>query len=291
MDFIFLAAGAGALYGLQSSLLAKYSRSHGGLTAATVRNLSFIITMAPVLYFVPSDAWSALSIAWPWLLATCLCGALALSTMMTSVQHLPIGFSSAFFQLTPLLMLLWGFLIFDEILNLKQLLAMLVLLFGVYLLASKRPQHGVQFNIKRGLPLVLTSVFFGSLGFFALSQATAIAHPLLVGYFWEIGIGIILAIFILFRYLFLPKHKSPKTLTLQQIGKIALCASPTVVASSLLPMALKLGSAGVAMAINGALGIIVTVFLGLILYREHLHLKQIFYIIIIIIGMIGIRIF
>jgi len=289
--FVLLAAAAGLLYGLQGSLLAKYARSHSGLTTAAMRNLSFVITMSPVLYFVPPAAWAALSdtTTLGWLALTCLCGATALTAMLNSQQHLPIGMSSAFGQTTPLAVVAWAALLVGQRIGSWQLAAMMALLLAVYFLATTRSVQSQRHNLKQGVPLVLLAAVVGGLGFFALGRAAQSLHPLLLGYLWEIGIGTLLAIVLLGRWLLLPSHRAPRTLSWRQAGQIALFATPTVVASILLPTALTLGTAGVALAINGAAGIIITVLLGGLLYGEHLRGRQIFLIGIIIVAMVGVR--
>ena len=111
--------------------------------------------------------------------------------------------------------------------------------------------------------------------------------PLAVGFLWEVFIGLFALIFWLgrrFFFQFSPVFPSKKTML-----HIALAASPTALASALLPLAMTLGNPGIVQAVTSASGLIFVFLFGIFFYREHLRRDQVVPILIIICGVIGLR--
>jgi len=285
--FIALSCLAAVLYALQNALLAKYSRRIGGLSTAVYRNLSFIITMSPVLFFVEFEEIQHALSFWPLFLFMGATGALALSCTLSAQRSLPISIVTIFGQASPLFLLLWSFLFLGEEVSFFTGIFIFLVMAGTLFLAFQN-HHLPHLDGKQNsaLLLMLVAVFLGSIGFFAVAQGARLTNPLVTGYFWEVSVGIFALLFSFFRSIFfkIPLHRVSK----KEWGQIALMSSPTILASICLPFAMTLGNPGIASVILSSVVIVMSIFFGIFLYKEHLKKAQIFPILLLVLGIIGI---
>lgn len=285
--FIGLSCLAAVLYALQNALLAKYSRQIGGLSTAVYRNLSFVITMAPILFFVdPQEIYYALSF-WPLFLFMGATGAFALSCSLSAQRSLPISIVTSFGQASPLFLLLWSFLFLGEEISLFTGIFVFLVVLGTLFLAFQN-HHLPHLDGKQNLALLLMlmAVFLGSIGFFAVAQGARMTDPLVTGYFWEVSVGIFALFFSFLRSVFfkIPLHRVSK----KEWGQIAFMSSPTIIASVCLPFAMTLGNPGISSVILSSVIILMSILFGIFLYKEHLKKTQMLPIFLLLVGIIGI---
>ncbi len=287
--FFGLALLSGFVYAMQQVFLAQYVRKLDGPSVSVYRNLSFIVVMLPLLFFAtPAEILQTLSY-WPIFLLAGICGALGLFFGLESQKYLPIGIVMAFSQTMPLLLILWVFLFFGETLSMISFVFIGIIILGVLPLVLTKNTHMTHLNsnIFRGILFVSLGVFFGSLSFFTMSIAATHTHPLVTGYFWEVSIGLIALLFVSIRGL-MGKTKLHR-ISLREFGSIALAASPTVIGSGALPMAMAIGPVGIAQSLCGSGAVLVSVLLSKVIHHEHLRLFQYIGIGIILLGVVGLR--
>jgi drug/metabolite transporter (DMT)-like permease len=290
LAFFSLALLAPLGYSLQQVLLSFYSRKMDGLILVTYRNLSFIITLSPLLFLSGKEGILLTLQQWPFLIGAGMCGAMGLSFIFESHKYLPLGIVSAFSQISSVLILLWVFLYTGEIPNIFVFCSVLCILIGGFFLTLQN-NHFPHLNPKigKGFFFVACSLLFGSGTFFLMSIAVQRAHPFASGYFWEICIGLFA-----FIVLFLREKKRGKPLQMlpiKDIGKIALFSFPTLLGSGALPLAMTLGNPGVAHSLTNAGGVIITIFLSICIHREKLKFGQVGAISIVLFGVVGMKMF
>jgi len=163
-------------------------------------------------------------------------------------------------------------------------------IFGAALL-SRQNHHlpHLDGHFKKAIAMLLGGIFLSSLTFLFMARAARSADPFAVGYFWEFSIGLFAFFLKKGRDQFFPQKR--QKISRKTFFWIAAVASPTAIASALLPMAMKLGNPGIASAIVGGAGTIFSIFFGIIFYHEHLKSRQIFPIFLILVGIFGIRFF
>ena len=137
----------------------------------------------------------------------------------------------------------------------------------------------------RGIILTVISGLFITLSLYLTTRSSRAINPFLVGYIWEIGIGIFALLYaIILSFLscknFLPQKYNcqlPK-ISLQEFGKILLISSPTLLGTGGFFYAVAHGPFAVASAISSAGGVTLSVIFAHFFYRENLNKKQIFFI-------------
>lgn len=293
----FLAAIAGIFYSLQGALLSKYARKFDGFTSSLFRNLSFVITMIPLLFLAGIEGIYSLQNSWYFLLLSGLSGAMGLSLMFTAHKYLPVAIANAVGQISPILMIFWGILFLHESPELLDLFFLGFIFLGLFILNSK----GVNFehlenNPKKGFLLALTGIFFGSITVTLMSLVAKDpqTNSFAIGYFWEASIALFLVVIYFVRKFIFHRHEVLKIKnipTKKEIFAIALAASPTVIASTLLPMAMSQGITGIVSAVVSAFGALTAIVFGFLLYKEKITLRHIIAIFLIVIGVAGMEIF
>lgn len=260
-------------YGLQGALQAIHIRKYDALTVGVYRNLSLIITMMPVLLFVPaSNILDVTQHLWPLFLAS-LFGALGLWMAFAAAHYLPIGVGTALRQmmLTTTAVLLGAF-IFREFLEPLQLLFLgLAAGAGVALILSKIDYgHLNPRTIGRGIVLTLSAGVMVAFSFFYFSTLSRSIHPFAAAYFWESAIGLFLLVFFLIRAFREKLPRMPSRFDSMAIFGVALLTLPGTVGYSL---AVTHGPFAIASGLM-SLTTVVAIMTGRYLYHERLSLLQ-----------------
>lgn len=286
MDFtIFLISSiAGFSYALQGTLLSKYARKFDGFTSSLFRNTSFIVTMSPLLFIAGWDGISSVSDSWHYILFSGIFGFISLPFIFNAHKYLPVGIANGVGQISPLFILLWGFIFLDQSIHWYQGVFVSFVLLGLIILNSggfSEMKH-LKDDSKKGFLYALLGVLFGSICVFLMVMAVQVSDPFAVAYFWESTIGV----FFLFTFFIrtkILKHTIPLP-SKKEIFQIALASSPTVVGSSLLPLAMSMGIAGLISTNVSAVAAVSAIVLSYFLYKEKLKKKHFFGIFCIVLG-------
>ena len=288
--FYLFAIGSMVAYAFQNTLLVHHARKIDGLSLAAYRNLSFIVTLLPLLFLSPAAHILTILSHWRLLIVSGVTGGISLGLLFSSYKFLSTSFSSALVISTSTISttcLGWWYL--GERIPVHTLLFIMVILSGVlgFGLQYKRITHldrrlllGILLAALNG-PFVAYSKYLAAV----LARAT---DPLAVGYFWEVSIGISSFFLLLLRQLLLKKKMqriTPKTLAV-----IAACGSPTLLGTGLFTLAAANGPIAIVSAIGGG-ALVVATLLAWGWYGEKITLKQSLAISVIVLGILGLKTF
>jgi len=277
-------------YSLQGTLLARYARKMDGLSLAVWRNLSLIVSMLPLLFFVSKSEWALLPNFWGEFLLAGISGALSLMLVFASLKFLPVGISEAFRRGGVVIsLLLLGLVFFHEKINFLQGIFVAVILgSGFYLSLQKHHLANLDQRTMRGIFFGIVSAILAAISIFLMSKAARELNPFISGYIWEITIGLCALIIVLLRD-WCSKFKFQK-ISLGEFGRIALVSSPTLIGTGGSALAVTMGPIGILHTI-GAAGIFTTLILSHFLYGEKIRLSQWIIIAIMAGGIIGLKLF
>ncbi len=304
---IFLLAGiAGFCYALQGTLLSKYAREFDGFTSSLFRNASLILTMTPLLFFAGWEGIISMQDSWGYIVFSGVFGMISLSFGFSAHKYLPVAIANSIGQLSPLLIFLWTFFLLDLVPTWQELLFVAIILIGLVVLnTSKYKFDHLEDDNSKGFLFAFLGIFFGSLSVSMMVSAaktsSEISHIYAVGYFWEASIGIFFLLAYFFKQKFLKKNDTenmniPEVLrvflgkknatlpTKKQALKIALAASPTIIGSTLLPIAMSMGTPGAVSTTTSAIAAITGITLAWFLYKEKLSIHHFIGIACILIG-------
>lgn len=289
--FFSLSLIAGIGYSLHNILLVSFARSMDGLSITVYRNLSFIVTLSPLLFLAGFDGTKDTLEYWPYLIGAGITGASGYLFLLESQKYLPVGIATVIASTMPLFLLLWGFLVFGETISPISFFFVLIVILGVSLVASAKshPMPHLDQRTMLGFFYAFLFALFGSLSYFFMSFSASHADPFAAGYFWEISVGFSAILLVILRKIVFQKKFT--VLSPKKSLEIALRSSPILFASGIIPLAMSLGPPGIAQSLSNASGIIVAVLLSIVFFHEHLRLIQYIAIGIIIAGVFGLRVF
>jgi len=313
-EFFILAAIAGFCYALQGTLLSKYARQFDGFTSSLFRNASFIVTMVPLLFLAGIDGIVSLQYSWLYLLCSGIFGMIALSLGFSAHKYLPVAIANSIGQLSPLLLFLWTFVLINgQVPSLQEFIFVGIVLFGLIILNfSNYNFDHLEKNTSRGFLFAFLGIAFGSVGIVMMVKASEISDPFAVTYAWEalIGLFFLLTYFLKTKYKLSEKENIPELIrvfvgkkdaklpTKKEALQIALAASPTIIASTILVSIMGAAldpevniSPGTISTIVSAVGAITGMTLAWFLYKEKLSLHHFIGIFCIVVGIGLMRVF
>jgi drug/metabolite transporter (DMT)-like permease len=276
--------------------MAKVYRQSDLLSAVAYRGLSLVITMSPLLLLVPQSAYSGFVEQSMWLLLAASLAALANWANAIAFVKLPVGIASALsMAFTALFVGLLGELVLDERLSPMQWLMAGITLLAVLLLGASQTQNSspksadpVQYQPLIG---IAASACYGGLMCLALilvAKMSRDSHPFLVGFSWEVMIGVVAMLMAFARGKFGGQAGMQK-ITLGQFKQILIFASPTVIGTGCYALAMTLGPLAIAAAILSTM-MVFSMLLGWWLLAEKPTLKQWVMISLVCISVIGLKI-
>jgi len=290
--FFILALLATLGYALQGVLMAGYYRSMDRLSAVTYRGLSLGISMLPLLLFVPAGTFGQWPALLPLILSAAVLAALGNWCNATVISHLPVGIANALCMgAVSLTVTSLGYLVLDERLLPRQLLFVALILMGVLLLGLSRSRPlvaGALPPARLGVGLLFSGLFGLLLGsaFMLVAQASREAHPFLVAYSWEFGIGLCALLMTGLRRAL--GGAALQALPLRQFARLLLCASPTAIGTGLYALAMTLGPVAIAAAVVSSMMVFSTLF-GYLLYGERPSRRQGALILFICVAVVGLK--
>ena len=275
-------------YALQNTLLVRYARSMDGFSLSFYRNISFVITLLPLLILSPPEATISVLAEWRTLLLAGLGGALALILRFASYHYIPVGISHSFTKVaTTVLLTALGWIVFREHLQWQTLSLIGLLLFGIAWLGMQRNHmphlnnqtlRGIGIAIFASLPLAYTIFLF-----VRLSKSI---DPYASSYFWEVSIGISTFLLIVCRWLM--TGKKIERISVKKFLAISAASFPTLIGTAGLGLAVRQGPLGVASAIGSA-SLVVVALLAWWWYGEKLKGTQWYAIALIVVVMAGLK--
>lgn len=289
--FWFLAVASIFGYVIQGTLMVHHIRKIDSLSVGMYRNLTFLVTLLPLLFFTTGEKILGLmEHGWIILLAAFL-GALGQWTSFLAVRILPVGINTALSTgLTTIFTFFWAFLKFSETITLVQFFFVSVILLGAILFAlykSKMPHLDPQ-KWMLGFFYRIFTAFIVSYSFILVAEVSRELDPFVAGYFWEVLIGLCALVMILARQKF-NGHKLER-ISLKVFLKIALVCAPTLIGTGCFVLAAERGPVGIISAI-GATGIVLSALLSWMLYKEKLSKLHWGAIFIVIFGVVGLKLF
>lgn len=272
--YIILCLIAALGYSLQIMLMAKFYRSHDPLSTTAYRGISLGISMLPLLFFVPAEAWPGLFENIPILLGASLAAAVGNWLMGIAFRHLQLGIAGAMLSaLRNLILLAVGFIFFMEKLSLEQIVLIFALIIAISLLSATKTTGSVpkDFNLNKGIIYCVSSSIAISLAFAGFAALTRLTHPFLAGYAWEFIIGIIAMILAFSRGIV--TDTGIQRIEFRTFGKILAYASPTVVGSGLLGLAFMQGPVALCSSVV-SIAVVYNALLGWLIHKENLTRVQ-----------------
>lgn len=258
-SFLFLLCiTSGLFYALQSALMSRYYRSIERLSVVAYRGLSIGITMCPLLLFVPDGTLSRISSANVFLIfIAALLSSYAVTQCAKTYSYLPVGIANALLvSSSTVVAWLYGVVFFSEVLTLRHVAVTLALFFCLGMLGwLQRSGRAGDGALDPGTDVRLGVISAGLYGITLGSSLPLLAvvsrtvNPVIAGYFWEFGIGILATIgCLLRRYVF--RGDGLQRISVVLFSKVMLSASPTVIATGLYAYAMTFGPIGIITALT-----------------------------------------
>ncbi len=276
VTFFVLAGIAAFGYAFQDSLMAHFGRKIDPYLVGAIRNLSFIITLVPLLFLAAPDSIVATLMHYKLLLISGASGAVGFACMLMAQRYFPIGIVATFDQTIQIWLLIWSALFFREIVPVLSYGAIALIIFGVVLLAMQNT-HMPHLDSRRiiGFGYMLAFPFLISVTVFCMVIVARDTDPFAAAYFWEVFIGFFAAaIFLLRKYVWRKSlsQNHHSHVSAKDIGWISLISSGTLLGSGIMPVLMVIGSPGVAASIMAPLGVVSATLLSSFILHEHLKI-------------------
>lgn len=287
--FFLLAIAATIGYSIQSVMMAGCYRTMDRLSTVAYRGLAIGIWMAPLLYFVSREDF----LRFPHLLLPMLIGATltAVANLLSARTYsfLPVGIATALSVcFAAIFTALLSFAVLDERLNDQQIFFMLLLVGGTLLLGKSKSAGALpaEYNPTAGIANSILFGIFISAGYFSVGSLSRQLHPFLIGYFWELLIGIIAANFAIARgYL---SKSGLQHLSREQFQKVFFASSMTVIGTACFATATSMGPIGLASTIMASMMVFNSI-LGVFFFQEKLSGKQWLILLFICAALVGLK--
>lgn len=286
--FYAYAIGSMIGYSLQSVLMVHYCRKMDGLSTATYRGLSFIITLTPLLLGRTITDIAELHIYWKWLLIAGTAGGISLGLMYSALNYLPMGVAGSLNKgFGTLTILFLAVTVLGEVIDRRTLILIVIILLGTVALGMQKNHHehlensrirGAILSALASIPFAITITIFS---FLSRSH-----NPWVVGYFWEVSVGIGALALVIIRWLL--TGQGVARISMKDFCLLALCGSPTLIGTGLFGLATKIGPMSIVSSI-GTASLVVTSLIAWLFYREPLRMKQWLSIGIVLAGVVGLK--
>lgn len=259
-------------YSIQNTFMAKHYRRLNPLVVLSYRGLSMGITMLPFLLFVGAGDWARLGLVAPAIFAAAVSGQISTWGNGMSLRHLPIGVSVAFgMSGTALTAAAISIFILGDSLLPSQWFAIAALLLAVIGLGFTKSKHISHFEYDplKGAFYCIFFAFFNGVALSFVGWASRQVSPLLVGYCWELGIGL----FGLSMIPLMTRKPYSELLRSKDFFAVMKSASATAVGTGASMMAMESGPIGVVTAVLASM-MVTNALLAGIVYGEHLSKLQ-----------------
>lgn len=260
-------------YVLQGVLLVRFARSMDALSLVFYRNISFVVTLLPLLLTWKSgQAAMLLAHAGHFALAGVL-GALHLFCAYEGMRSLSAGSNNALTSASTTVAIVVGSMFLGQHLTLtSQILIFALAASAVVLGFGHQHFDHLDGRVARGLSLSLLAGIPGAGTKMLLARITNDVTPLVAGYVWEVSIG--LASAVLIGCIFLCRREHVQRVSIKTALGIALASSPTLLGTGAFALAITMGPLSLVQAIGSGTSLVLMGVLPAIFYHEHLKLRQ-----------------
>ncbi|NQZ84129.1 MAG: DMT family transporter [Nanoarchaeales archaeon] len=277
-------------YGIGLPLLTVYARKLDGLTITVYSNLSFIITMFPLLFFAEMSEILEILNHLPMLLLASISGFIAVASLFSANKYLPVGLNGGIKQgIYIIFAFILSYLFFNEKTTPIEFLIIFVILISTILLSFMKMdlKHLDIQHMNKGITYVIVSGVFQALSYFSFASLSRNLSPFVATYFWEAGIGVAALMFILIfgGHFGVPKLKR---ISNNQILKISIVSTLAIIGTLCYSFAIKIGNFAIATSLLTTTIVVYTI-AGYILFKEKLNIKQITLMSIIIISVMVLK--
>ena len=275
-------------YALQNVLLVKHARSMDGFSLSFYRNISFVITLLPLLLLSSEKMVIEVFQQWHLLLFAGFGGAIALILRFASYHFIPVSVSHSFTKIiATVLLTVLGWTVFQEYLQWQTLVLIGLLLLATVWLGIQR-NHMPHLNNQSliGISLAVLTALPMACTVFIHAKLSREIGPYVSSYFWEISIAIATFILIIGRWLITGKRI--ERISVKEFCGIAAASSPTLIGTAGLALAVRHGPVGIVSAIHST-SLVVTALLAWWWYDEKLQNTQWYAIVLIVVGMVCLK--
>lgn len=286
--FYLFAIFSSVAYALQNTLLVRYARRVDSLSLAFYRNISFAVTLLPLLLAGKSGDFAFALSHWHVFALAGAIGAVSVACQFASYGEIAVGVSIA---LGAAISAIWttvlGVLFFGEIPGIAAILSIVCVCFGCMLLGFFRQDlHHLGNRFTRGVLLATFGAVASATTKFIFSSLSRDADPFVMGYFWETSIA---AGAVLLLSLRRPVYgRGVGKINMRTMGLIALCALPTLPGTAFFGLASRAGPVALLGAV-GTLSLVLSSLLSHWLYGEKLSRGQWLSLTVVMLGIIGIK--
>ena len=270
-------------WAFQNTLLVRHARKMDGLSLAFYRNVSFFVTLSPLLIGASREDILAVLAFWPHLLLVGMCGGLFLALHFTVYRYIPVGVATSMNRaIVILLVALVSTVYMGESLSNVEVLFICIIASSALLLGwCKNDMDHLKNNVLVGIGIIV----LGAIPLLITKQIITVmsreASPLITGYFWEISIAI--GAFVVIGLRRLCTGEKLERVSRAQFLDIAACSAFTLVGTGCYTLGVSIGSFAIAEAI-GAGGLAVGSLFAWKLYGERLRTTQWLCILLIVFG-------
>jgi drug/metabolite transporter (DMT)-like permease len=266
LTFLALCLLSRVAYTFNDVLVGELAREHDGIEIATFRGVSLGITMAPLLFWVAPGAWAGLAARPAELAFLVAVTAVANVLHLQAARHLPFGLRAAILVAGVAIGGIGlGAWFFDERFSRVELgWCALVVTSGVLAALGDHSTEKLTANVPKGALLTLGTSVLLSVAAFSFARLARATDPMLVGWVWEFGIGVVLLVPLLFR-----QRGRWEAGVARRFLRTGLYSLPTVVGTGATSIALTLGPLGVWSALAGAQALL-SAALGAAWHRERI---------------------
>ena len=257
-------------YALNDVFVSRLARQHSHVEIAALRGLSLGLTMAPLLWWVPLEAWGALADRWPTYLLTLVVTAGANVLANRAARHLPFGLRAALVLATlSLATVVLGAVLLAERLSIAQG-ALCALLIGSTTCAAfgSHAAHEIRPSIPKGSALALGTGICLAVAAVLTKRLVAETHPLLTAWAWELGAGAILVVPLLWE-----RRSGGEPGLSRRFLRTAAASAPTAIGSAASMTAIGMGALGLWGAVAGT-QVLFTAALGVLWHRETMGVRR-----------------
>jgi len=286
--YFLLALTSMLAYAIHNLLITRHARQMDGLSLAIYRNLSLIIGMSPLFFFISWNDLKTLPTVIHWVIIGGFFGAVSVTMQYLAFQRLPMGIASSFMKTSTLFLTLWAFVFLGEKIPLASLFAIFFIISAIFYLGIQK-NHMPHLNkeTEKGIAYALGNAFIVSIAFYFMSKASRAVNPLMAGYFWEVFIGISALLLGLLRQLFFKKPIDK--ISPGKFSSIAAIGTLTTIGTGGYALAVTLGPLGIVSAVGAVATVVLSIF-STKYHKEKLSKKQWIGIIAVILGIIALKI-